>query len=238
MNSLADGEPSSVTNAVLSPGSALPTKKIGKGHVTTIIPMVFSADETTDIGRERLIVMFFHDGPGPGGNVKRIHHERSQRQTSGKISRIAAIVALRLAYRWALACSLPPILVGAAEQEKTESAKPPAPPLAATPAAPATIPLADIATWATAVSNLIGNLTAGAKPSAQIENIAKTLPALSEKLDAQFAATTKSLEAEPTLETLQNEQQLWQSRAVASDRLVERAHAGSHQVTEFVESTR
>ena len=30
-------------------------------------------------------------------------------------------------------------------------------------------------------------------------------------MDAQFAATTKSLEAEPTLETLQNEQQLWQS---------------------------
>ena len=30
-------------------------------------------------------------------------------------------------------------------------------------------------------------------------------------MDAQFAATTKSLEAEPTLETLQNEQQLWQA---------------------------
>ena len=30
-------------------------------------------------------------------------------------------------------------------------------------------------------------------------------------MDAQFAATTKSLEAEPTLETLQNEQELWQS---------------------------
>ena len=103
---------------------------------------------------------------------------------------------------------LPPILVGAAEQKTTEAAKPPAPPA---PAAPQTIPLADIATWATAVSNLIGNLTAGAKPSAQIENIAKTLPELSEKLDAQFADTTKSLEAEPTLETLQNEQQLWQS---------------------------
>ena len=105
---------------------------------------------------------------------------------------------------------MPPILVGAAEQKTTESAKPPAPP-ARHPAAPATIPLADIATWATAVSNLIGNLTAGAKPSAQIENIVKTLPELSEKLDAQFEATTKSLEAEPTLETLQNEQQLWQS---------------------------
>jgi len=110
-----------------------------------------------------------------------------------------------------LTCSVPPILLGAAEQEKTESAKPPAPPLAPAPAAPATIPLADIARWATAVSKLIGNLTAGAKPRAQIENIAKTFPELSAKLDAQFAATTKSLEAEPTLETLQNEQQLWQS---------------------------
>ncbi len=108
-------------------------------------------------------------------------------------------------------CFLPVILVGAAEQKKTEPSNPPAPPAPAVPAAPATIPLADIAAWATAVPNLIGNLTAGAKPSAQIENIAKTLPELSKKLDAQFAATTKSLEAEPTLETLQNEQELWQS---------------------------
>jgi hypothetical protein len=92
-------------------------------------------------------------------------------------------------------CSLPPILVGAAEQKTTESAKPPPPPAPAVPAAPATIPLADIATWATAVSNLIGNLTAGAKPSAQIENIAKTLPELSEKLDAQFAARAERGEA-------------------------------------------
>jgi hypothetical protein len=57
-----------------------------------------------------------------------------------------------------VACSLPPIFVGAAEQKTTESAKPPTPPA---PAAPATIPLADIATRATEVSNLIGNLTAG-----------------------------------------------------------------------------
>jgi hypothetical protein len=41
---------------------------------------------------------------------------------------------------------LPAIFVGAAEQEKTESAKPPAPPVASAPAAPSTIPLADIAT--------------------------------------------------------------------------------------------
>src|SRR4026207_2262981 len=75
-----------------------------------------------------------------------------------------------------LTCSVPPILLGAAEQEHTESANPPAPPLAAAPAAPATIPLADIARWATAVSKLIGNLTAGAKPRAPIQNIPQPLP--------------------------------------------------------------
>ena len=110
-----------------------------------------------------------------------------------------------------VACSLPPILVGAAEQTTTESAKPPVPPAPTAPVAPAVIPLADIATRATEVSNLLGNLKTSAAPSAQIENIAKTLPELSEKLDAQFVATTKSLEGEPTLETLQNEQQQWQS---------------------------
>jgi small-conductance mechanosensitive channel len=102
-------------------------------------------------------------------------------------------------------CSLPPVTAIAAETKTAETPKPAAPP------PPVTIPLADIATRATEVSNLLGNLTVGATPSAQIESIAKTLPEFSEKLDAQFVAATKSLEAEPTLETLQNEQQQWQS---------------------------
>ncbi len=93
----------------------------------------------------------------------------------------------------------------AAEQKTTEAPKPAAPP-------PVAIPLADIAMRASEVSNLLGNLTASAAPSAQIETIAKTLPELSAKLDAQLAATTKSLEAEPTLDTLQNLQQDWQRR--------------------------
>jgi small-conductance mechanosensitive channel len=76
------------------------------------------------------------------------------------------------------------------------------------------IPLADIATQATDVSTLLGNLTASAVPSAQIETIAKTLPELSEKLDAQFATTTETLEAEPTLDVLQSLQQDWQRREV------------------------
>ena len=94
----------------------------------------------------------------------------------------------------------------AAEPTPTEAPKPAAPP------PPVAIPLGDIATRATDVSNLLGNLTATSAPSAQIESIAKTLPESSEKLDAHFAATTKSLEAEPTLEMLQSLQQDWQRR--------------------------
>jgi X-X-X-Leu-X-X-Gly heptad repeat protein len=110
-------------------------------------------------------------------------------------------------------CSLSPVAVIAAEKEEpgppkaTES--PPPPP-------PVEIPLADIATRATEVSNLVSSLTAAAVSGAQIENIAKSLPDLSEKLDAQFAATTSTLEAEPSLDTLQSLQQQWQRHEVAA----------------------
>ena len=79
-------------------------------------------------------------------------------------------------------------------------------------AAAADIPLADIASKATEVSTLISSLVVAAAPSAQIENITKSLPDASAKLDAQLAATTKTLEAEPTLDTLQSLQQDWQRR--------------------------
>jgi len=109
-------------------------------------------------------------------------------------------------------CSQPPVTAIAAETKTAETPKPAAPP------PPVTIPLADIATQATEVSNVLGDLTASATPSAQIESIAKTLPDMSEKLDAQFAATTKSLEAEPTLDTLQSLQQDWQQRQLEAMR--------------------
>jgi len=94
----------------------------------------------------------------------------------------------------------------AAEPKSTEAPKPTA------PSPPVAIPLADIATRATEVSNLLGNLTATSAPNAQIESIAKTLPELSEKLAEQFAATTEILEAESSLDTLQSLQQDWQRR--------------------------
>ena len=109
-----------------------------------------------------------------------------------------------------VACSLPSLLVGAAEQEKTESAKPPAPAAASAPAPPVTIALADIAARATEASNLLGSLAASGAAGVQIDAVAKALPELSEKFEAHFAETTKTLEAEPTLETLQTLQQQWQ----------------------------
>ncbi len=91
-------------------------------------------------------------------------------------------------------------------------------PAAAAP--PVEIALADIAARATEVSNLLGSLTAAAVPSAQIESIAKALPNLSEKLDAQFAATTSTLEGEPTLESLQTLQQQWQRQQAETTALL------------------
>jgi potassium efflux system protein len=101
--------------------------------------------------------------------------------------------------------SLPSVRALAAEQKTAEAPKPASPP-------PVAIPLADIATRATEVSNLLVIMTTSAAASADIESIAKTLPDISEKLDRQLAATTKSLKAEPSLDTLQSLQQDWQRR--------------------------
>ena len=93
--------------------------------------------------------------------------------------------------------------------------KPTDAPKAAAPAPPAEIPLADIAAKAAEASTLIGNLTTTAAPSAQIEDIAKSLPDLSETLNTRGAETRSILdEAAPTLETLQTLEQEWQRHQV------------------------
>ena len=104
------------------------------------------------------------------------------------------------------------VAVPAAAAAKPVAAEPVAPP------PPVVIPLGDIATRATEVSNVLANLTASAAPSAQIETIGQTLPDLSDKLDVEFAITTKTLEAEPTLDVLQSLQQDWQRHELAAKR--------------------
>ena len=81
-------------------------------------------------------------------------------------------------------------------------------------ATPAVIPLADIATKATEVANLIAHESTRAASSTQLESIAQSLPQSSEKLREHFAAMERILKAEPTLDTLQNLQQEWQRREV------------------------
>src|SRR5262245_22374751 len=106
-------------------------------------------------------------------------------------------------------CAVPSLLGFAAEQKAADPTKP-----AAAPPAPEVIPLADIAAKATEASTLISSLTTTAAPSAQIENIANSLPDLSERIDAQSVETKTILETEPTLDTLQTLQQQWQRHQV------------------------
>ncbi len=117
--------------------------------------------------------------------------------------------------------SLPSVRALPAEQKTAEAPKPAAPPPLVA------IPLADIATRGTEVSNLLVILTTSAAASADIESISKTLPDISEKLDRQLAATTKSLAAELSLDTLQSLQQDWQRRELETKRWLSQltAHA-------------
>ena len=122
-------------------------------------------------------------------------------------------------------CLLPIVPSNAAEQQNSEPQKSadepkPAAPAPPPPKPPADIPLADIAARATEESDLISSLTTAAVPSAQIESIAKSLPELSEKIDAQLAATKTTLEAEPILDTLQALQQLWLREQAATSALL------------------
>ncbi|HSK31364.1 MAG TPA: hypothetical protein VLA17_15495, partial [Candidatus Limnocylindria bacterium] len=119
-------------------------------------------------------------------------------------------------YSWLIGvvavCFLPRIGAIAAEQESPVPSKAAESPVLLAP--PAEIPLTDIATRTTEVSNLISSLTAAAVPGAQIESIAKSLPDLSAKLDAELAATTTTLEGEASLESLQTLQQQWHRHQV------------------------
>ncbi|MCJ7707470.1 MAG: hypothetical protein MUO38_07610, partial [Anaerolineales bacterium] len=93
-----------------------------------------------------------------------------------------------------------------AEQKTTTPQKAPA------PQAPESIPLADIATRATEVSNLLRHVNTLLDPSPQIETIQKLLPEASRNIELEFSETKKVLQGQPTLAALQSGQQLWEKR--------------------------
>ena len=94
----------------------------------------------------------------------------------------------------------------AAEQKSPEAQKPSAPP------PPPVIPVAEIATQATQVGNLIRGFATDLTPGSAIEAIRKNLPEFSTNIDLELASTTNLLKDQPSLETLQAQEQLWQQK--------------------------
>jgi potassium-dependent mechanosensitive channel len=96
-----------------------------------------------------------------------------------------------------------------AHQEILAPQKSAAPQKTTAPASSAAIPVAEIATRATEVSNLLRILNARLAPSSQIETIRKQLPEVSERIDRKLTEGIDILEEQPTLEMLQAEEQMW-----------------------------
>ena len=110
------------------------------------------------------------------------------------------------------------------------AAKPPSP--AATPApAPAraptatpaplpaspTIPVAEIATRAAQVPNVIRALVAQIAPNAEIDTIRERLPELRQQMDLELMGAETILRSLPTLDMIQTQQQLWHQRELRAN---------------------
>jgi small-conductance mechanosensitive channel len=92
----------------------------------------------------------------------------------------------------------------AAEEKTTEPPKPAAPPVV--------IPVAEVATRATEVTNLLRSFDAKFAPNTTIETISKSLPEVDKLMELELEGTKSVLDEEPSLELLQTQQQLWQRR--------------------------
>jgi potassium efflux system protein len=98
------------------------------------------------------------------------------------------------------------VLAQAAEQKRPVPQKVPAPqPLTA-------IPVAEVATQAPEVSNLLRTFNTLLAPSPRIEMIEGKLPDIIEEIELEFWRTKRVLQQQPTLAELQTWQQLWEKR--------------------------
>ncbi len=100
------------------------------------------------------------------------------------------------------------VVAQAAEQKTQTPQKVPA------PQASAAIPIAEVATRATEVSNLLRSLNTLLAPSPHIETIQKQLPDISRDIALGLSDTRKVLQQLPTLAILQSAQQLWEKRQI------------------------
>jgi potassium-dependent mechanosensitive channel len=103
----------------------------------------------------------------------------------------------------------------AAEQKPTEAPKTPAPttPTATlAPSSPPVIPVEEVAMQATQVGNLIRGFAKNVAASDEIETIRKFLPQISADTALELKSTTDILNEQPSLETLQAQEQIWQHK--------------------------
>jgi potassium-dependent mechanosensitive channel len=86
------------------------------------------------------------------------------------------------------------------------------PPQTHAPPAVAVISVAEVATQATEVADLLRTWGAKLAPSPEIDTIRRILPEVSTTIGLELAATVNSLQQRLALEALQTQQQLWQRR--------------------------
>jgi hypothetical protein len=101
------------------------------------------------------------------------------------------------------------LLFPAAVAGQTAAQKTPEVRTAPAPKASAAIPVAEVAAQATNVSDLLRTLYSQFAPTREIGRIQKEFPDLSARIGTDFRRTMRVLRTEPTLETLQTEEQEW-----------------------------
>ena len=84
------------------------------------------------------------------------------------------------------------------------------------PASP-TIPVAEIATRAAQVPNVIRALVAQIAPNAEIDTIRERLPELRQQMDLELMGAETILRSVPTLDMIQTQQQLWHQRELRAN---------------------
>ena len=108
----------------------------------------------------------------------------------------------------ALRCSL---AYGAGDAAPPPAA-PPTPPTASAAPGPAAIPVAEVATRAAQVPEQLRALTQHLASTAEIDTIRRRLHNAHEEMETELAAADIILNAQPTLDVIQSQQQRWQRR--------------------------
>ena len=122
------------------------------------------------------------------------------------------------------------------------SAAAPAPAPTATPApvpASPAIPVAEIATRAAQVPNVIRALVAQIAPNAEIDTIRERLPELRQQMNLELMGAETILRSLPTLDMIQTQQQLWHQRELRANQwltlLTQRATLLQNALTRLAE---